>query len=88
MLRLAGLVDVGVRVVTDVDAGPLDPIRLAQVRGWFLEWFGARARPCLAPADWDRVVRLLDPDDDGNLLTSPDLFLSRGWLLVSGRTPS
>lgn len=88
LLRQTGLRGIDVRVVADVDRGPLPPGRAAEVRGWFLESFGVRVRPYLAPADWDRLAELLDPDADGNLLTSPDLFLSRGWLLVTGRTPS
>ena len=62
LLREAGLTDVQISPLPDVDRAPLDPQREAEIRGWFTGSFGGRVRGFLAPRDWIRFAAPFDPD--------------------------
>lgn len=85
LLREAGLTDVQILPLPDVDRAPLDPQREAEIRGWFTGPFASRVRDFLAPRDWARFTALFDPDAPDYLLTSPDFFLARTSFLGLGR---
>lgn len=88
LLREAGLVEVRLLPVSDVDRAPLAPQREAEIGGWFTGPFASRVRDFLAPRDWTRFVALFDPDASDYLLTSPDFFLTRTYFLALGRVPA
>jgi ubiquinone/menaquinone biosynthesis C-methylase UbiE len=81
----AGLVDVELRSFTDVDRAPLDSTLEREIREWFVNMFGDRARDYLAPVDWDAFAACFDPESDRYLLDKPWFFQSRTWFLVTGR---
>jgi SAM-dependent methyltransferase len=87
LLREAGLTDVRLLPVPEVDRAPLDPPREAEIRSWFTGSFASRVRDFLAPRDWARFAALFDPDSPGYLLTDPDFFLARTYFLGLGRAP-
>jgi SAM-dependent methyltransferase len=87
LLHEAGLTDVEIRVVADLDRAPLDAHREAALRDWLRGWVDGRLQPYLAPVDRDRVLALVDPEDPAYLLTDPDFFVSRTWFLATGRVP-
>ena len=87
LFREAGLTDVVVQPVADVDRAPLDPQRETELQRWFAGWVDGRLRDYLAPRDRAAVLSLVDPENPGYLLGSPDFFLCRTWLLVTGRVP-
>ncbi len=86
-LREAGLTDVSVRPVADVDIAPLDRYRETELQGWFTGWVDGRLRDYLAPRDRAAILDLVDTENPGYLLGSPDFFLCRTWLLGTGRVP-
>jgi SAM-dependent methyltransferase len=88
LCREAGLVDVRLQVVADVDRAPLDATRAAEIGDWFRGWLDGRLRDYLAPADREAVLALFDPARPGFLPRDPDFFLSRSWFLATGRRPS
>jgi ubiquinone/menaquinone biosynthesis C-methylase UbiE len=87
LLREAGLTDVSVRPVADIDTAPLDPHRETELQEWFRGWVDGRLRDYLAPRDRAAILNLVDRENPGYLLGSPDFFLCRTWLLVTGRVP-
>jgi ubiquinone/menaquinone biosynthesis C-methylase UbiE len=85
LLREAGLVERRITAVSDVDHAPLTPRREEEIRNWLNRWFEDRVRGYLAPRDQDQVRALLDPASAGYLLSDPDFFFARTWLLATGR---
>lgn len=85
LLREAGLTEVAIRVVADLDQAPLDAHREAELGDWFRGWVEGRLQPYLAPADRDRLLALVDPEHPAYLLNDPDFFYSRTWFLATGR---
>jgi SAM-dependent methyltransferase len=88
LLREAGLTDVRILPLPDVDRAPLDPRREAEIRGWFTGPFADRVRDFLAPRDWARFAALFAPDAPDYLLADPDFFLARTFFLGLGRVPA
>jgi SAM-dependent methyltransferase len=84
LLREAGLREIRLHAYVDVDQAPLPPERLAHWRDWFRGWLDGRLHDYLAPADRAAVLALVDEGQPTDVLTSPDSFLCRTWLLVSG----
>jgi SAM-dependent methyltransferase len=84
-LREAGLSKIELRAFADVDTAPLDPPRETELREWFRSWLDGRLHAYLAPRDRAAVLALVDPGHPDDLLGSPDFFLCRTWLLVTGR---
>jgi SAM-dependent methyltransferase len=87
LLREAGLSEITVDAVADVDRAPLEPAREARLQEWFRGWVDGRLRDYLAPRDRAAVLALVDPENPAYVLADPDFFLSRIWLLVTGRVP-
>jgi ubiquinone/menaquinone biosynthesis C-methylase UbiE len=85
LLREAGLVDVRIQALVDVDQAPLPPRRAAEWRAWFRGWLDGRLLDYLAPTDREAVLALIEEGSPTDLLTSPDFFLCRTWLLAIGR---
>ena len=89
LLRESGLHEVQLQVFADVDRAPLPALRMEEIRNWFLDSLGLRIQPYLAPADWERLVAMLDLETtETSLLSSPDFFMVRSWLLVTVRVPA
>lgn len=88
LLREAGLVDIAIRAVADMDRPPLDAHREAALGDWFRGWVDGRLQPYLAPADRDQMLALVDPQSPSYLLDDRDFFLSRTWLLAIGQVPA
>jgi SAM-dependent methyltransferase len=84
LLREAGLSEVRVVACPDVDRAPLHPQHEAEIRAWFAGPFASRLRDFLPPRDLARMLALFDPASPAYLLASPDFFLARTWLLVTG----
>jgi ubiquinone/menaquinone biosynthesis C-methylase UbiE len=87
LMREAGLTEIALHVFADIDRAPLEPSREAKVRDWFRGWVDGRLRDYLAARDRDALLALADPENPAYLLGSPDFFLCRTWLLVTGRVP-
>lgn len=87
LLREAGLADVRLLPLPDVDRAPLDPQRATEIRDWFTGSFAGRVRDFLAPRDWARLAALFDPASPDYLLAHPDFFLARTYFLGLGRVP-
>lgn len=85
LLREAGLADVQILPLSDIDRAPLDPQREAEIRRWFTGPFAERVRDFLAPRDWARLIALFDPASPDYLPTNPAVFLARTYFLGSGR---
>jgi ubiquinone/menaquinone biosynthesis C-methylase UbiE len=85
LLREAGLTDVAIRPVADIDRAPLDPHRETELQQWFRGWIEGRLRDYLTPRDRAAVLALVEPDSPAYLLSRPDFFMCRTWLLVTGR---
>jgi SAM-dependent methyltransferase len=85
LLREAGLADARLEAFADVDRAPLDPQRAAYLRDWFTRPFAGRLRDYLAPRDYEQLTSLFAADAPDDLLTSPDFFLVRMYVLVTGR---
>jgi ubiquinone/menaquinone biosynthesis C-methylase UbiE len=86
-LREAGLTEIEIKAVADVDAAPLDSARATELRAWFRDWVDGRLRDYLAPTDQSALLALVDPEHPAFLLDSPDFFFCRTWLLATGRVP-
>ncbi|MEA2512075.1 MAG: hypothetical protein QOJ59_1562 [Thermomicrobiales bacterium] len=87
LLREAGLTEIGIQVVADVDRAPLDAEQEVELRQWFRSWLTGRLNDYLAPTDRTALLALVDPEHPDYLLDSPDFFLCRTWLLATGRAP-
>jgi SAM-dependent methyltransferase len=87
LLREAGLTEIAIRTVADLDAAPLDPARKTRLRDWLRGWIDGRLRDYLTPRDRAAVLALVDPENPADLLAAPDFFICRVWLLVTGRVP-
>jgi SAM-dependent methyltransferase len=88
LCREAGLADIQLRIVADVDRAPLGDARAAEIGDWVRDWLDGRVRDYLAPTDRAAVLALFDPARPGYLPRDPDFFLSRSWFLVTGRRPN
>ncbi|MCP9487670.1 MAG: methyltransferase domain-containing protein [Gaiellaceae bacterium MAG52_C11] len=84
LLREAGLEQIELLPVHEVEQGPLDAARADESRQWFLGPLAERIRPYLAPRDWELLERLLEPRVDGGLFASQDFFQVRTGYLVTG----
>ena len=87
LLREAGLRDVRLLAVSDLDRAPLPPQREAEIRAWFTGPFAGRVRDFLAPRDFARLLAHFDPDSPSYLPASPDFFLARTYFLGLGQVP-
>lgn len=85
LLREAGLRDVHLYALADIDRAPLGTERVVELRRWFLRWYEERLRDFLPPRDGQRFTALFDPASPDYLLDDPDFFLSRTWFLATGR---
>lgn len=86
LFREAGLSNIRLHAVTEVDRAPLDPQRIAELREWYTTWFSRRVRDYLAPVDMQRFLSLVDPASPDDLLTQPDFFQARMSFLATGRS--
>jgi SAM-dependent methyltransferase len=87
LLREAGLRDIQMHALPDLDRAPLDPPREAEIGGWFAGPFARRLRDFLAPRDLARLLALFDPQSPDYFLASPDFFMARLSFLGLGRVP-
>jgi ubiquinone/menaquinone biosynthesis C-methylase UbiE len=87
LLREAGLSEITMSALADVDRAPLAPPREVELQNWFRGWVDGRLRDYLAPRDRDAVLALVDPESTAYSLGGPDFFLCRTWLLATGRVP-
>jgi SAM-dependent methyltransferase len=88
LLREAALSDVSVRTFVIERVAPLDPT----ARAWLLEaifrgTFGERLQPYLAPADYEQLTRLCDPEHLGFALHRPDFHFLQTFTLALGKSP-
>lgn len=88
LLREAGLRDIQIHALPEVDRAPLDPAREAEIRAWFAGPFARRLREFLPPRDLARLLALVTPGAPEYLLASPDFFMARVFLLGIGRVPT
>jgi ubiquinone/menaquinone biosynthesis C-methylase UbiE len=85
MLREAGLADIRIQPVSDIDRAPHDPAREAEIAHWFSGLLSRRIGDYLAPVDRQRLEAYVDPASETYLLNSPDFFMVRTWFLATGR---
>jgi SAM-dependent methyltransferase len=84
-LRAAGLRDVRARTVTVERAAPLAPADEAYlVEALFRGYWGEQLRPYLAPADWEALSALCDPESPDFCLRRPDFHYLQTFTLVTG----
>ncbi len=84
-LRAAGLRDVRAHTVAIERAAPLSPADEAYlVEALFRGYWGEQLRPYLAPADWEALSELCDPDSPAFCLRRPDFHYLQTFTLVTG----
>ena len=88
LLREAGLARVSVRTQVLERCAPLDP----STRAWLLEaifrgTWGERLRPYLAPADYEALTRLCNPQHPEFALERPDFHFLQTFTLALGESP-
>lgn len=87
LLREAGLRDIQLHALPEVDHPPLSPQREAEICAWFTGPFARRMFDFLSPDDLTQLLAFFDPDSPDYLPTSPDFFLARVMFLGAGRVP-
>ena len=88
LLREAGLARVSVRTLVIERCAPLDP----SARAWLLDaifrgTWGERLRPYLAPADYEALTRLCNPQHPEFALQRPDFHFLQTFTLALGESP-
>jgi SAM-dependent methyltransferase len=84
-LRAAGLRDVRAHTVAIERAAPLAPADAAYlVEALFRGYWGEQLRPYLAPADWEALSALCDPEGPEFCLRRPDFHYLQTFTLVTG----